>query len=81
VLGEIGVESAWRIAVGAWPLEHLYSRVHTRGYGEIPVRKTVENRAARRTYERAGMSIAGFRTGTVFCQTEPTVDKSTRHER
>jgi GNAT superfamily N-acetyltransferase len=47
-------------------INYLFDRAHERGVQEILVGTTVENRAARRTYEKGGMRPIAFRTGTVY---------------
>jgi ribosomal protein S18 acetylase RimI-like enzyme len=47
-------------------INHLFHMAFEQGVSEILVGTTVENVAARRTYEKGGMRPIAFRTGTMF---------------
>ena len=55
---------AWEIATSL--LNYFHAQAFERGIEEILVETTVENTAARRSYEKAGMRAIGFRTGTMY---------------
>jgi ribosomal protein S18 acetylase RimI-like enzyme len=47
-------------------MNFFFARAYERGVEEVLVGTTVENTAARRTYEKAGMKPIAFRTGTMY---------------
>jgi ribosomal protein S18 acetylase RimI-like enzyme len=60
------VPEARRQQVASSLLGKLFERAGQIGVERILVGTTVDNTAARRTYERAGMAVVAFRTGTVL---------------
>ena len=63
----MGVEERFRRHGIATALIHyLFNLAYERGIEEILVGTTVENTAARRTYEKGGMRPVAFRTGTMY---------------
>jgi len=59
-------EALRRRGIASALMDDLYSRVSTNGIEEILVGTTVDNAAARATYEKAGMAVVGSRTGTML---------------
>jgi GNAT superfamily N-acetyltransferase len=55
-----------RTGIATSLLGYLYDRTYEQGVQEILVGTTVENTAARRTYEKGGMRPVAFRTGTMY---------------
>ena len=63
----MGVDEACRRQGFATSLLNcLHARCFERGIEEILVGTTVENTAARRSYEKAGMRPIAFRSGTMY---------------
>ena len=59
-------EARRRQGIGASLVNYLMTQSSEHGVEEIVVGTTVENRAARRTYEKGGMRPIAFRTGTMY---------------
>jgi len=77
----MGVNEAFRRqGIGASTIGALFTRLHEQGYAEVLVGTTVENTAARKTYEKAGMEPIAFRTGTVL-RAEGTGQRAQREQR
>ena len=55
-----------RQSVATSLINYLFNHAHKLGIKEILVGTTVQNTAARRTYEKGGMKPIGFRTGTMY---------------
>ena len=55
-----------RQGIGTSLINYLFNHAHNLGIKEILVGTTVQNTAARRTYEKGGMRPIAFRTGTMY---------------
>ena len=61
----LGVRAEFRRrGVASSLMSKVFEAAAAEGIDEILVGTTVENAAARRTYEKAGMKLIGHRTGT-----------------